>query len=88
MQTLLSILDWLVIILVVVSLARAVWNGSTRAALLGAVLTFGFLLFGLVSMCAGAGLQSGSAFNQTALFIALAAIAVVASRTWVDKPAQ
>ena len=85
---LLSILDWLVKLVVVISLARAVWNGTTRSGLLGAVLTVAFLLFGLVSMCAGAGLESGSAFNQGALLIFLVLIAIVASRSWVNNPAQ
>jgi hypothetical protein len=87
-QTLLTILDWLVKLTVVATLARALWTGSTRSGLLSSVLTIGFLLFGMVSLSASAGLASGSGFNQGALLIFLAVIAIVASRSWVNKPAQ
>jgi len=85
---LLEILDWVVKIAVVISLTRAVWKGTTRSGLLSVVLTVAFLLFGLVSLCAGAGLEAGSTFNQVHLLIFLVLIAIVASRTLVSKPAQ
>jgi hypothetical protein len=87
-EMLLGILDWVVKIAVVISLTRAVWKGTTRSGLLAAVLTVAFLLFGLVSLCAAAGLQAGSSYNQTALLIFLVVIAIVASRTLAIKPAQ
>ncbi len=88
METFLSILDWLVLLAVVFSLARAVWKGTTRSALLGAVLTAAFLLFGLVSACGASGLTSAAGVNQIALLIFLLATVLVASRTWSDTPSQ
>jgi hypothetical protein len=91
MGAILSILDVAVVLFVVISLSRAVWKGpreSSHSLALSIVLTVVFTIFGLVSISAAAGLAADSIFNQGALLIFLAAIAIVASLSWTDKPAR
>jgi hypothetical protein len=88
MTTFLMILDFLVVLAVVVSVSRAVWNGqseSSRSVLLSGLIVLAMLVFGLVSMSAASGLTSSSSSNQVALLIFLVAIAIVALMSWTDK---
>ena len=88
MTTFLMILDFLVVLAVVVSVSRAVWNGqseSSRSVLLSGLIVLAMLVFGLVSMSAASGLTSSSSSNQVALLIFLVAIAIVALMSWTDQ---
>ncbi len=88
MTTFLVILDFLVVLAVVVSVSRAVWNGqseSSRSVLLSGLIVLAMCIFGLVSMSAASGLTSSSSFNQVALLIFLVAIAIVARMFWADQ---
>jgi hypothetical protein len=91
MGAILSILDVAVVLFAVISLSRAVWKGptqSSRSLALSIVLTVAFMILGLVSVSAAAGLAADSLFNQGALLLFLTAIAIVASVSWTDKPAR
>ena len=88
MTTFLMVLDFLVVLAVVVSVSRTVWNGqsgSSRSVLLSALIVLAMLIFGLVSMSAASGLTSSSSSNQVALLIFLVAIAIVALMSWADQ---
>jgi hypothetical protein len=88
MTTFLGTLDVLVVLAVVVSVSRAVWNGqsaNSRSLLLSGLIVLAMCVFGLVSMSAASGLTSSSSANQFALLIFLAAIAIVALMAWADK---
>jgi len=88
MTTFLVVLDFLVVLAVVVSVSRAVWNGqseSSRSVLLSALIVLAMCIFGLVSMSAASGLTSSSSSNQVALLIFLVAIAIVALMSWADQ---
>jgi len=90
MTTFLGTLDVLVVLAVVVSVSRAVWNGqsaSSRSLLLSGLIVLAMCVFGLVSMSAASGLTSSSSSNQFALLIFLVAIAIVALMAWADKSA-
>ena len=87
MATFLQILDPLVVLAVVVSVARAVWTGQrerSRSALLSFVILLVMVVFGLVSISAASGLTSDP-LNQLALLVFLVAIAIVALMSWADK---
>jgi hypothetical protein len=91
MPTILSLLDILVVLFVVISVARAIWNGPSEGSgmsLLGALLTLVLMIFGTVSMLAANGLTDNTAFNEGALLIFLVAIAGVAGMSWAKNPAQ
>jgi len=88
MTTFLGTLDVLVVLAVVVSVSRAVWNGqsaNSRSLLLSGLIVLAMCVFGLVSMSAASGLTSSSSANQFALLIFLVAIAIVALMAWADK---
>ncbi len=88
MTTFLGTLDVLVVLAVVVSVSRAVWNGqseNSRSLLLSGLIVLAMCIFGLVSMSAASGLTSSSSSNQVALLIFLVAIAIVALMAWADK---
>jgi len=82
MRIVLAILDFLVVLYVVISVSRAVWNGPTRSRLLSGIIIAAMIILGLVSFTAGYGLADNSAFNQWALLIFLVAIAIVARNSW------
>ena len=91
MGTILSILDLVVVLVVVISVSRAVWEGpteSSRSLALSVLLILAFSIFGIVSLLAAAGLTTASAFNQGALFIFLVVTAIAAGVTWMNKPAR
>jgi predicted neutral ceramidase superfamily lipid hydrolase len=88
MGIILGILDFVVVVAVVMSVSRAVWNGqsqSSRSVLLSALIGLVMLVFGLVSFTAAYGLAENSSFNQGALLIFLVAIGVAARISWADK---
>jgi hypothetical protein len=91
LEIILSILDFVVTLVVVISISRAVWKGpskSSRSLALSLLLTLAFSVFGLVSLLGAAGLTAGSAYSQRALLIFLVAIAIAVYLSWVNKPAQ
>jgi hypothetical protein len=80
MGIILGILDFVVVVAVVMSVSRAVWNGQSQSSpsvLLSALIGLGMLVFGLVSFTASYGLAENSSFNQGALLIFPVAIGVV-----------
>lgn len=90
MTTFLGILDFLVVLGVIVSVSRAVWNGqsaNSRSLLLSGLIVLAMCVFGLVSVSAASGLTSSSSFNQIVLLILLVAIAIVALMSWADQSA-
>ena len=87
MATFLQILDPLVVLALVASVARAVWTGQqerSRSALLSFVILLAMFVFGLVSISAASGLTSNP-LNQLAWLIFLVAIAIVVLMSWADK---
>jgi predicted neutral ceramidase superfamily lipid hydrolase len=88
MGIILGILEFVVVVAVVMSVSRAVWNGqsqSSRSVLLSALIGLVMLVFGLVSFTAAYGLAENSSFNQGALLIFLVATGVAARISWADK---
>lgn len=85
MGTLLTILDFLVVLSVVISVSRAVWNGG-RSRILSGFVVAAMIIFGTVSFTAANGLVSDSSFNQWTLLIFLVAIAIVARASWAKEP--
>jgi predicted neutral ceramidase superfamily lipid hydrolase len=80
MGIILGILDFVVVVAVVMSVSRAVWNGQSQSSpsvLLSALIGLVMLVFGLVFFTAAYGLAENSSFNQGALLIFLVAIGVV-----------
>jgi hypothetical protein len=91
MGTVLSILDIVIVLLVVFTVARAVWTGPSGAPsspLLAAFVTLALLIFGTVSLCAADGLTTNTFFNQSALFIYLAAIAATTQAAKPNKQSR
>ena len=90
MRIVLSIADLIVVVAVVISVSRAVWSGQSeqsRSLLLSGCIVLALLVFGIVSFTAAYGLAESSSFNQVALLIFLAAIALVVRIGWADRPA-
>ena len=91
MATILSILDFVVVLMVVMNIALAIWrepSGNSSSLALSVPVTAAAAIFGLVSLLAASGLTTSAAFNQGALLIFLVATAV-ATRMWrVKKPVQ
>lgn len=84
METLLSILDIIVVLAVVISLVRAVWKGR-ESLILSAFLTLVFAVFGLVSLLAASGLTGRSPFDQGALLVFLVVIAAAMRMSWAKQ---
>lgn len=90
MTTFLGILDFVVVLGVIASVSRAVWNGqsaNSRSLLLSGSIVLAMCVFGLVSVSAASGLTGSSSFNQVVLLILLVAIAIVGLMSWADKSA-
>jgi hypothetical protein len=91
MATILSILDFVVVLLVVMNVSLAIWkepSGSSSSLVLSVCVTAAVAIFGLVSLTAASGLTTSSAFDQGSLAIFLVATAV-ATRMWrAKKPVQ
>jgi len=73
MTIILSIIDFIVVLLVVFNVARSVWAGPGAASspLLAGVLTFVLAVFGIVSLSATDGLTTRSSFDQIAILVFL-----------------
>jgi hypothetical protein len=85
MGTILPIVDVLVLLGLVVSISRAVWNGQRQGSsplALPAIIVIALIVFAIVSFCAASGLAERSPLNQLALLVFLILIAVVASASW------
>lgn len=87
MGTILRILDLLVILLVVISVAQAVWNGSASRLLAGLVI-LAMLTFGTVSFIAASGLAGISLLTQALLFVVLVVIVILSRAFWRSQPAR
>lgn len=83
MATMLSIIDFIVVLLVVFNLSRSVWAGpgAPSSPLLAIVVTIAFLLFGMVSLCAADGLTTAATFHQVAILVFLVPTALL-TFTW------
>ncbi len=79
MATMLSIIDFIVVLLVVFNVSRSVWAGlgNSSSPLLAAVSTIALLIFGLVSLCATDGLTTNAMFHQVAILVALIPTAIL-----------
>jgi len=86
MATMLSIIDFIVVLLVVFNLSRSVWAGpgAPSSPLLAGVATIAFLLFGMVSLCATDGLTTNTAFHQIAILVFLIPTALL-TFTWTTR---
>ena len=84
MGTILSILDLLVVLLVVISVAQAVWKGPSSLLLSGLVV-LAMLAFGLVSFVAAWGLAGTSLLTQGLLFVGLGVIAILSRAFWANQ---
>ena len=85
MGTVLPIADVLVLLGLVLSISRAVWNGQRQSSsplALPAIIVIALIIFATVSFCAASRLAQGSPLNQLALLVFLILIAVVASASW------
>lgn len=91
MATILSILDFVVILLVVINVALAIRkepSGSYSSPVLSIFGIAAVAVCGLVSLMAATGLTTSAAFHQGALLIFLVATAG-ATRLWrAKKPVQ
>jgi hypothetical protein len=83
MAIMLSIIDFIVVLLVVFNVSRSVWAGlgASSSPLLAAVATIAILIFGLVSLCATDGLTTNATFHQVAILIFLLPTALL-SFSW------
>jgi hypothetical protein len=91
MASILSILDFAVVLLVVISVSRAVWkgpSGNSGSLVLSLCTAAALAIFGVVSLLAASGLTDRSAFHQGALLIFLVAIAVTSGVSWANKPVR
>ena len=86
MAIILRILDFMVVLLVVMNVSRAVWKA--QSLVLSVFVTAAVAIFGLVSLLAASGLTAGSAFHQGALLVFLVAIAVATNMSRASKPVQ
>jgi hypothetical protein len=87
----LSILDFVIVFVVVISLARSVWRGQSGkfwSLVLAACVTLAFAIFGLISLLAASGLTTKSPFDQGALLIFLIGMAIATGMSWGKKPVQ
>jgi len=87
MGIILSILDLLIVLLVVISVVRAVWNGSA-SRLLSGLVALAMLVFGTVSFAAASGLAGTSLLTRGLLFVVLVVIVMLSRAFWRSQPAQ
>lgn len=91
MTTILSIIDFLVLLTIVISASRWVWKQPAQdfgPLLLSICITLALLIFATVSFTAASGLAGGSGLSQGILLIFLVAIAIVARMSWANSPAE
>jgi hypothetical protein len=86
----LTIADLLVLLTIVISASRAVWNGQSRglgSLLLSGCVILAMLIFALVSFTAAFGLaESSSSLSQGVLLAFLVVTAIVVSVSWAHQP--
>jgi len=86
----LTIVDLLVLLAIVMSALRAVWNGQSRGSgslLLSVCIALAMLIFALVSFTAASGLaESSSSLSQGVLLAFLVVTAIVTSFSWAKQP--
>jgi len=91
MGIVLSVIDFLVLLTIVISVSRWVWKQPARGfgpLLLSICITLAVLIFATVSFTAAYGLAAGSSLSQVILLIFLIAIAIVARISWASSPAE
>ena len=87
MATILTILDFVVVLLVVMNVSLAILkepSGNSSSPALSVLAIVAVAIFGLVSLMAASGLTAGSGFTQGALLIFLV-VTAVATRMWRSK---
>jgi len=87
----LSVIDFLVLLTIVISVSRWVWKQPAQGfgpLLLSICITLAVLIFATVSFTAAYGLAAGSSLSQVILLIFLIAIAIVARISWASNPAE
>jgi len=87
----LSVIDFLVLLTIVISVSRWVWKQPAQGfgpLLLSICITLAVLIFATVSFTAAYGLAAGSSLSQVILLIFLIAIAIVARISWASSPAE
>lgn len=90
MGIVLSILDFLVLLTIVISVSRWVWKQPAQGfgpLLLSICITLALLIFATVSFTAAYGLAAGSSLSRGILLIFLIAIAILARMSWATNPA-
>ena len=91
MGIVLSVIDFLVLLTIVISVSRWVWKQPAQGfgpLLLSICITLAVLIFATVSFTAAYGLAAGSSLSQVILLIFLIAIAIVARISWASSPAE
>jgi hypothetical protein len=91
MGTVLSVIDFLVLLTIVISASRWVWKQPAQGfgpLLLSICITLALLIFATVSFTAAYGLAEGSSLGQGILLIFLVAIAIAARMSWANNPAE
>jgi hypothetical protein len=91
MGTLLSIIDFLILLTIVISISRWVWRQAEQGfgpLLLSICITVALFIFATVSFTAASGLAAGSSLNQGVLLIFLVAIAIAARMSWANNPVE
>jgi len=91
MGTVLSVIDFLVLLTIVISASRWVWKQPAQGfgpLLLSICITLALLIFATVSFTAAYGLTEGSSLSQGILLIFLVAIAIAARMSWANNPAE
>jgi len=87
----LTVIDFLILLTIVISVSRWVWRQPVQGfgpLLLSICITLAVLIFATVSFTAASGLAAGSALSQAILLIFLIAIAIVARMSWKNSPAE
>ncbi|MGA9884503.1 MAG: hypothetical protein WBQ34_12360 [Candidatus Acidiferrales bacterium] len=88
MGTLVTIVDFLLLLLLVVHIPRTVWRES-GSSLLGVASAAAAIIFGLVSFTAAAELLGGtSSLTRTILLLLYLALVWVIRASWVGQPAE
>jgi hypothetical protein len=91
MGTVLSVIDFLVLLTIVISASRWVWKQPAQGfgpLLLSICITLALLIFATVSFTAASGLAAGSSLDQGILLIFLVAIAVATRMSWANNPVE
>jgi hypothetical protein len=87
----LTVIDFLILVTIVISVSRWVWRQPTLGfgpLLLSICIILALLIFATVSFAAASGLAAGSGLSQAILLIFLIAVAIVARMSWTNSPAE